>query len=118
MKIRILAVLAAMVAVIAVPFVLKPRENLLAGADDALVIISPQNEAIRYEFTVAFANYYKEKTGRTVRLDWRLPGGTSEIARYLKSEYYEAFQREWTMAGKEWTQDVAGAFDNPIIRPA
>jgi hypothetical protein len=42
---RILAVLAAMAAVIAVPFALKPKGNLLGNADDALVILSPQNEA-------------------------------------------------------------------------
>lgn len=118
MRARILGVLLAMAAVIAVPFTLKPKDNLLADADDSLVIVSPQNEAIRYEFTVAFCNYYKQKTGRSVRVDWRLVGGASEIARYLKGEYFAAFQREWTMSGKEWTSDVAGAFDNPKIKPA
>ena len=118
MRARILGVLIAMAAVIAVPFALKPKDNLLANADDALVIVSPHNEAIRYEFTVAFCNYYKKKTGRSVRVDWRLVGGTSEIARYLKGEYFSAFQREWTMSGRAWTPDVAGAFDNPNIKPA
>jgi iron(III) transport system substrate-binding protein len=118
MNIRILAVVAALAAVLAVPFALKPKGNLLAEADDTLVLVSPHNEAIRYEFTVAFSDYYKKKTGRSVRLDWRLPGGTSEIARFLKGEYYAAFQREWTMSGKDWTPDVAGAFDNPKIKPA
>jgi iron(III) transport system substrate-binding protein len=115
---RILGVLLALGLVIAVPFALKPKGNLLADANDSLVIITPHNEAIRYEFTAGFADYYKKKTGRTVRVDWRLPGGTSEIARYLKGEFYAAFQREWTMSGKEWTADVAGAFDNPAIKPA
>lgn len=114
---RIFAVLAAMAAVIAIPFALKPRDNLLANAQDTLVIVSPHNEAIRYEFTRAFAKYYQAKTGRSVRVDWRLPGGTSEIARYLKGEYYAAFEREWTLAGKKWTADAAGAFDNPKIKP-
>ena len=117
-SLRALGVLAALAAVIAVPFALKPKDNLLAGADDALVIVSPHNEAIRYEFTVAFCKHYKKKTGRSVRVDWRLVGGTSEIARYLKGEYYAAFEREWTQAGREWTPDVAGAFDNPKIQPA
>ena len=118
MRARILGVLLAMAAVIAVPFALKPKDNLLANADDTLVVVSPQNEAIRYEFTVAFCNHYKKKTGRSVRVDWRLVGGTSEIARYLKGEYFAAFQREWTKSGKEWTPDVAGEFDNPKIKPA
>ncbi|MEI6278657.1 MAG: extracellular solute-binding protein [Verrucomicrobiae bacterium] len=115
---RIMAVLAAMAVVIAVPFALKPKDNLLAAADDSLVIVSPHNEAIRYEFSRAFADYYKDKTGRSVRLDWRLPGGTSEIARYLKGEYYASFEREWTLGGHAWTPAVAAAFDNPKVRPA
>ena len=117
-SLRILAVLAAMAVVIAVPFALKPKDNLLAAADDSLVVVSPHNEAIRYEFSRAFAEYYKKKTGRSVRLDWRLPGGTSEIARVLKGEYYASFEREWTLGGRAWTPAVAAAFDNPKIRPA
>jgi len=115
---RILAVLGALAIVIAVPFALRPKDNLLAAADDSLVIVSPHNEAIRYEFSRAFADHYKKKTGRSVRLDWRLPGGTSEIARYLKGEYYAAFEREWTLGGRTWSATVAAAFDNPKIRPA
>lgn len=110
---RILAVLAALVVVLALPFALKPKENLLAQADDTLVIISPHNEAIRYEFSRAFGEFHKARTGRTVRIDWRIVGGTSEIARYLLGEYYNAFQREWTASGKAWTDDVANSFANP-----
>jgi ABC-type Fe3+ transport system substrate-binding protein len=111
-------VLAAMAVVIAVPFALKPKDNLLADADDSLVIVSPHNEAIRYEFSRAFAEHYKRKTGRSVRLDWRLPGGTSEIARYLKGEYYAIFEREWTVGGRTWSPAVAAAYDNPKVKPA
>ena len=114
---RFIVVLAAMAAVVGLPFALKPREDLLAKADDTLVLISPHNEAIRYEFTHAFSEYYLAKTGRTVRLDWRLPGGTSEISRYLKGEFYAVFEREWRQSGREWNSEVAGAFDNPKIRP-
>lgn len=110
---RIPAVLVALLAVLALPFALKPKENLLAAADDTLVIISPHNEAIRYEFSRAFGEHYKAKTGRTVRIDWRIVGGTSEIARYLQGEFYNAFKREWTAAGKPWTDEVASSFANP-----
>jgi len=115
---RMLVVLAAMSAVVAAPFLLKPKNSLLAKADDSVVIISPHNEAIRYEFSRAFADHYQKKLGRTVRIDWRLPGGTSEIARYLAGEFYAAFEREWTLAGREWTPEVAAAFDNPRVKPA
>ena len=111
-------VLATLLLVIAFPFALKPRENLLAAADDTVVIISPHNEAVRHEFTLAFAAHYKSKTGRTVRIDWRLPGGTSEISRYLAGEYLAAFERVWIANGKPWSQQVAASFDNPHITPS
>ena len=79
---RIAAVFTALALIIALPFALKPKEDLLAAADDQVVIITPHNEQIRYEFSRAFGEYYRQKTGRTVRIDWRMPGGTSEIARY------------------------------------
>lgn len=110
--------LATLLVVIAIPFALKPRENLLAPADDTVVIISPHNEAVRHEFSVAFAQYYKNKTGRSVRIDWRLPGGTSEISRYLAGEYLAAFERVWTANRKAWSPQVAASFDNPRITPA
>jgi len=118
MILRVVLVLFAMGAVLAVPFALKPANNLLAKADDTLVIISPHNEAIRYEFTRAFSEFYKRETGRSVRLDWRIVGGTSEIARYLRSEFFTAFRREWERKGGKWTPEVEGAFDNPLVKPA
>ncbi|MFM8363914.1 MAG: hypothetical protein ACKOAS_02050, partial [Verrucomicrobiota bacterium] len=52
--VRILIVAAALFVVIAVPFLLKPDEDLLGSADETLVLVSPHNEAVRHEFTVAF----------------------------------------------------------------
>lgn len=118
LRLRLFIVLATLLLVIAIPFALKPRENLLAPADDTVVIISPHNEAVRHEFSVAFAQYYKNKTGRSVRIDWRLPGGTSEISRYLAGEYLAAFERVWTANRKAWSPQVAASFDNPRITPA
>jgi len=112
---RIVLVLLAMALVVGLPFAFKPKQNLLARADDTLVILSPHNEAIRYEFTRAFSEYYKERTGRSVRLDWRVVGGTSEIARYLRSEYLSAFQRAWTAQGHAWTPEIEASFDNPSV---
>ena len=110
---RNLAVFTALAFIVAVPFALKPKDDLLAKADDTIVIITPHNEQIRYEFSRAFGDYYKQKTGRTIRVDWRMPGGTSEIARYLKGEYYAAFERTWKSAGREWTAETAATFDDP-----
>jgi hypothetical protein len=110
---RILAIFAALALIIAAPFALKPADNILADADDTLAIITPHNEQIRYEFSRAFGTHYKQRTGRTVRIDWRMPGGTSEIARYLRSEYYAAFERLWRSSGRDWSLEAAATFDDP-----
>ncbi len=114
--IRHLPVLIAFFVVLAIPFVLKPTEDLLSQGDDHLIIVTPHNEAIRYEFSVGFARYYQEKTGRTVSIDWRTPGGTSEITMFLASEFQTAFQIYWQREiGKSWGSDAASAHANHSI---
>lgn len=114
---RLLVIALALAAIVGLPFALKPESNLLAKTDDTLVIISPHKESIRYEFTRAFTEHYKARTGRSVRIDWRIVGGTSEITRYLNSEFFNAFQREWIASGRPWTAEVAAGFSNPSLPP-
>jgi len=109
---RVLIITGLLVAIVGLPFLLRPEEDTLAKADDTLVIVTPHNEAIRYEFTRAFSEFYRDRTGRSIRIDWRIVGGTSEIARYLASEYYTVFEREWKRAGHRWTDAVAAGFSN------
>jgi len=115
---RILAVLVALAAIVALPFALRPKEDQLAKADDTLVIVTPHNEAIRFEFARAFARHYRAATGRSVRIDWRTPGGTSEIARYLASEYLAAFRLHWERdLHRTWSAEIEMGFQNARIAP-
>jgi ABC-type Fe3+ transport system substrate-binding protein len=116
--IRSLPLLLLLAAVVGVPFLLRPKEDGGGRPDRTLVIISPHNEAIRYEFEVAFKAHARERLGLDVRIDWRTPGGVSEITRYLAGEYLAAFQLHWTRdLGRAWTGDVLAAFDNPKVQP-
>ena len=94
-------ILLLLVATVAVPFILRPRQASPEEADDTLVIISPHNDAIRHEFSVGFREWYKERTGRTVFLDWRNVGGTSDITRYLDGQFDASFQNLWTSGAGE-----------------
>ena len=83
MALRISIVLILLAAVLAAPFVFQPEgaERKLHGAPgDRLVIITPHNESIQAEFGRAFAAHMREKHGREIFVDWRQPGGTTEIA--------------------------------------
>ncbi len=112
---RTVPVLIALAVVLAIPFALRPSNKLLGKAEDMLVIVTPHNEAIRYEFAHAFADHYLLETGRTVAIDWRTPGGTSEIDRYLRSEFEAAFRNAWINVYKQPWSSEAARFADPKI---
>ncbi len=106
----------ALALVVGLPFVLRPRDNLFETSGEPLVIVTPHNEAIRYEYGRAFRTHMKA-LGRDVRIDWRTPGGSNEIARFVASEYTAAFETYWRSRRREpWTPLVASAFANPAVR--
>jgi ABC-type Fe3+ transport system substrate-binding protein len=109
--------LLPLLAVLGVPFLLRPREDLLDESSEAVVVVTPHNEAIRYEFAHAFAEHMRAHGGRRVHVDWRTPGGSSEIARYLASQYTGSFEVYWKrQTGRAWTAAVASSFANPSIK--
>lgn len=104
-------IILTLIATVALPFVLRPKRAAVARADETLVIITPHNEAIRFEFGRGFARWYQTKTGRTVAIDWRMVGGTSDIARFLEGEYTAAFENYWVRTlGKPWSAAVQAGF--------
>jgi iron(III) transport system substrate-binding protein len=106
-------------AVLALPFLLRPKEASSAPADATLVIITPHNEAIRYEFGRRFQLWYKAKTGKTVDIDWRVIGGTSEIIRYLDGAYTAAFQDYWThVLKRKWSNAVEEGYSDFRVEPS
>ena len=111
---RILWVLLAAAAMVALPFIFRrpSAQGKWAPGDPVLVIVSPHNEAIREEFGHAFGAWHAANHGRPVKVDWRVIGGTTEIMRYLASEYvgsmrawWERGGRPWPAAGAEWMLD-------------
>jgi iron(III) transport system substrate-binding protein len=112
----VVPILVALLAVVAVPFLFRQPEIDNNSAEDDLIIISPHSEAIRFEFTRAFADYYRKLTGRSVHIDWRLPGGTTEIVRYLNSEFEASFRSYWTeQLRRPWNREILEAFANPGV---
>ncbi|NMC62008.1 MAG: extracellular solute-binding protein [SAR324 cluster bacterium] len=59
----------------------------LSGQAEELIILSPHWEGIRYEFQWAFQEVYKKETGKDLSFKWLDAGGTSEILRFVRSEY-------------------------------
>jgi ABC-type Fe3+ transport system substrate-binding protein len=92
MKKRASIIFGLLALIVALPLVMR-RESATTSprkADDRLVILSPHNESIRKEFGEAFAAHWKKSTGRSIYIDWRTPGGTSEIRMVLDAGFKAA----------------------------
>ena len=109
-------IVLTLLVTLVLPFALRPTTPTSGVAEDNLVVITPHNEAIRHEIGLAFVRWYRARTGRTVALDWRLIGGTSEIARYLEGEYTAAFQYHWVNTlHRPWSNEVLHGFSRETL---
>jgi len=83
-------ILAALLFVVGVPFLLSSTTGdaaSAASASDELVIYSPHNEQIRFEFSRGFNDYLKAQGRPPVRFDWRASGGTSDLRRQVLDQF-------------------------------
>lgn len=116
MNCRLWGWIGAVVLLLILPFVLRPapEERLTIEGADQIVILTPNAESIRYEFERAFREYYREKNQREVTIDWRSPGGSSDIVRYIADRYEAAFRKyyEAQMPDEEFDDEIAAAFAN------
>ena len=116
---RGVGVAGAMLMVLAGPYLLRPRNSVAPRHyDRRLVVMTPHHETIRREFAAGFARFWKKRAGQSVYVDWRVPGGTSEIGLLLKSEYAAAFQQLWQgKMGQPWSDAVARSFLDRKVKP-
>jgi ABC-type Fe3+ transport system substrate-binding protein len=111
-----MSILLALAVTLALPFLYRQKHASPLKADETLVIVTPHNEALRDEFGWAFSKWYAERTGRTVSIDWRVIGGTSEINRFLEGEYDAAFKLHWTRTlGRSWNAEIQAGYKNPRL---
>jgi ABC-type Fe3+ transport system substrate-binding protein len=108
MKLAVILFLAAVV--LALPFLLRQplNEGEWRNGDPELIIVTPHNEAIRQTFAEGFSKWHRERFGHPARIDWRVIGGTTEIMRYLASEYAASAKHFFKAQGVEWPVDGAG----------
>jgi len=84
-----------LVGLLALPWLVRPAGGTAVDGDGpTLVIITPHTEQIRYEYELAFSRWHEAEHGEPVRIDWRAPGGTSEIRRLLIDQYQAAIRND------------------------
>ncbi|HYE62694.1 MAG TPA: extracellular solute-binding protein [Phycisphaerales bacterium] len=97
------AIVLALALILGVPFLLRPKSEAQAssaggssgGAAPAasslkLVVVTPHVPQIRSEFEKAFTRWHQRTHGQPVAIDWRVPGGTSDILTQLEAQYQSA----------------------------
>ncbi len=107
-----LAAAAAMAALLALPAAVRirgPAPGAAAPPAEEVVIVSPHNDAIRREFGAAFERWHTEQFGAPARVRWVVVGGTTEIARFLETQYAEAVRAWRRRLGRPWSPALAAA---------
>jgi ABC-type Fe3+ transport system substrate-binding protein len=92
MKTRASIIFGLLALIVALPLVMRRESSTTSprNAEDRLIILSPHNESIRREFGEAFAAHWEKSTGRSIYIDWRTPGGSSEIRMVLDAGFKAA----------------------------
>ena len=120
MKYRIIFAILLLLAVLALPFLLrKDAGGVKTNTDEAdtVVIISAHSGPMKHELEQGFRKYYREKYGRDVVVDWRAPGGTSDIVRYIADRFEAEFRHYWNSdkSNPEWNAHIASSYSNPKV---
>ena len=79
----------ALLALIALPFVVRGGQTSRAGGESGpeVIVITPSTEQIRDELGEAFAAWHERRFGERARVIWSAPGGAVEIRRLLTSAW-------------------------------
>lgn len=110
MKASQILIFAALAVILGVPFLLRPaaETRTLPKGEHPLVIVTPHVPQIQEEFSRGFDRWHRRVYGEPAHIDWRQPGGTSDILKVLEAHYQAAAK--------------SGAFDfsdprNPVAKP-
>lgn len=116
-----LVILFILVGIIILPIAFRRSSGSALKGEDTLVVISAHPESNQAEFKRAFSDWYFKKTGKTIKIDWRYPGGLSDILRLVDSLFDNAFRFYWENdLRKDWSSDIEqgyAAFSKKNLSP-
>jgi len=86
------------------------------GDAPTLVIITPHNEQIRYEFERAFEDWHERIYGSPIDVVWSVPGGTSEIRRMLQAQWSAALEQGRQPGGDADLVFGGGSYEHGVLK--
>lgn len=108
MKTQVIVIGLLLLIVLGVPFVLSAGKKGTSHDDSVrtLIVVSPHVPQIRDEFARGFSAWHQREFGEPVSIDFRTPGGTSEIRKQLEALFKKRIQE--LIAGGNWTIEQGG----------
>ena len=107
-------ILFILIGIIVLPIAFRRSSGSALEGQDTLVVISAHPESNQAEFKRAFSDWYLAKTGKTIKIDWRYPGGLSDILRLVDSLFDNAFRVHWEdNLKRHWNHDVECSYGAP-----
>ncbi|MCL4740888.1 MAG: extracellular solute-binding protein [Phycisphaerales bacterium] len=85
-------IVLALAVILGLPLLLGSRRDSPPPGGDALtlIVITPHVRQIQQEFADAFDRWHRREHGLPARIDYRRPGGTSEILKQLQAQFNAA----------------------------
>ncbi len=90
MRLSSIILVGALIVLLAAPLAWRRESTRAVDGARRLTVISPHNEQIRIEIGGAFARWHQREFGEAAVIDWRTPGGTSDIRKLLEAQYTSA----------------------------
>ncbi len=109
-------VVLAFLTVLLLPLVFERDTAVGSDADRVLVVVTPHNEQIRYEFEHAFESWHERVYGEAVDVVWSVPGGTSEIRRMLQAQWAAALEQGHQPGGDADLVFGGGSYEHGVLK--
>ena len=115
MKAQAIVIGLLLAVVLGVPFVLSTGKTGSSHDDDlrTLIIVTPHVPQIRDEFARGFSEWHAREFNEEVSIDFRTPGGTSEIRKQLSAMFKESVKK-LTSSGN-WSIEEGGLLPEGTI---
>ena len=115
-KLAVGIIVGCLLVLFGVPLFFQGESETRNSSLQKVIIVTPHNEQIRYEFGTAFDLWHAEHYGESVQVVWSVPGGTSEIRRMLQSQYQHAIETGAEPGGEADLVFGGGSYEHSVLK--
>ena len=111
----VVIIVGCLIVLFGVPMCFQEEQDAVNPDAKQVIIITPHNEQIRYEFAHAFETWHSKTYGENVEVIWSVPGGTSEIRRMLQSQFKHALEMGNSVGGEADLVFGGGSYEHTVL---